>query len=134
MKKILTCLLATVLVLAGTFLLAPKAQAATTGTTGDCTWTLDGTALTISGTGAMEDYYDGPGGPNTPWGTKITSVTICDGVTSIGDYAFYECTGLTSITISDSVTSIGGSAFSDCTGLTSITTVSYTHLTLPTKA
>ena len=42
-------------------------------------------------------------------------------VTSIGDYAFFDCTGLTSITIPNSVTSIGDCAFEDCTGLTSIT-------------
>ncbi len=48
-------------------------------------------------------------------------LVIPNGVTSIGIYAFYYCTGLTSITIPDSVTSIGSSAFSGCTGLTSIT-------------
>ena len=48
-------------------------------------------------------------------------LVIPDGVTSIGSYAFYNCSGLTSITIPDSVTSIGSSAFSDCSGLTSIT-------------
>ncbi len=42
-------------------------------------------------------------------------------VTSIGNYAFWHCTGLTSITIPDSVTSIGLQAFYYCGGLTSIT-------------
>ena len=46
---------------------------------------------------------------------------IPDYVQSIGNYAFYNCTGLTSITIPEGVTSIGNSAFSNCTGLTSIT-------------
>ena len=41
-------------------------------------------------------------------------------VTSIGDYAFYRCSGLTSIELPASLTSIGGEAFSGCTGLTSL--------------
>ena len=53
--------------------------------------------------------------------TGLTSVTIGNSVTSIGDYAFSHCTGLTSVTIPDSVTSIGKYAFYDCTGLTSVT-------------
>ena len=43
-----------------------------------------------------------------------------DDITSIGSYAFYDCTGLASITIPDSVKSIGDYAFCTCTGLTSI--------------
>ena len=42
-------------------------------------------------------------------------------VTCIGNYAFWNCTGLTSVTIPGSVTSIGDGAFSFCSGLTSIT-------------
>lgn len=48
-------------------------------------------------------------------------VVIPDSVTSIGEYAFYDCSRLTSIVIPNSVTSIGRYAFSSCTGLTSIT-------------
>ena len=46
---------------------------------------------------------------------------IPDGVKSVGNYAFYGCSGLTSVTIPDSVTSIGSSAFSGCSCLTSVT-------------
>ena len=86
------------------------------------TWTLtaDGT-LTISGTGAMTDYtYDS----RSPWyscRTYIKRVVMQQGVTSIGDHAFWDCSGLTSVTIPDGVTSIGDSAFSGCTALTSVT-------------
>ena len=51
----------------------------------------------------------------------LTSVTIPNSVTSIGEYAFLGCSGLTSVTIPNSVTSIGGAAFYDCSGLTSVT-------------
>ena len=50
----------------------------------------------------------------------LTSIDIPNTVTSIGEYAFSDCRGLTSIDIPDSVTSIGRWAFSDCSGLTSI--------------
>ena len=51
----------------------------------------------------------------------LTSISIGNSVTSIGDDAFYGCSGLTSVTIPNSVTSIGDEAFSGCSGLTSIT-------------
>ncbi len=68
---------------------------------------------------------------NTPYGyayytgsvvipQKVTYAGSDYSVTSIGDMAFYQCTGLTSITIPNSVTSIGSSAFSKCYSLNSI--------------
>jgi hypothetical protein len=53
--------------------------------------------------------------------TNLTRVTIPDSVTSIGDGAFGGCTSLTSVTIPTSVTSIGDSTFYSCTSLTSVT-------------
>ncbi|MBO5834814.1 MAG: leucine-rich repeat domain-containing protein [Bacteroidales bacterium] len=49
----------------------------------------------------------------------LTSVIIGNSVTSIGQYAFYNCSGLTSFIIGNSVTSIGQYAFYNCSGLTS---------------
>ena len=106
------------------FAIAPKAAAATIVDSGNCgnnvTYTLDSDGLlTISGTGKMKDYTFNI---SSPWEkTKVNSVVILDGVASIGNYAFYNCSGLISITIPNSVTSIGEYAFSYCTGLTSIT-------------
>jgi hypothetical protein len=53
--------------------------------------------------------------------TGLTEVTIPNSVTTIEPAAFYYCTGLTEVPIPNSVTSIGDSAFSGCTGLTSVT-------------
>ena len=52
---------------------------------------------------------------------SLTSVTIPNSVTSIGESAFSECRRLTSVTIPNSVTSIGDKAFFDCYSLTSVT-------------
>lgn len=52
--------------------------------------------------------------------TWLKSITIPNSVISIGDSAFYKCKGLTRITIPDSVISIGVSAFEECTGITSL--------------
>ena len=102
-----------------------KADAATkSGKCGDnLTWSLDTDTgvLTISGTG---DMYNWSLDSNAPWysnRSSVKTVVIGDSVTSIGNYAFYYCTGLTSVTIGNSVTSIGDFAFGNCTGLTSIT-------------
>ena len=85
--------------------------------------------LTISGNGEMENYFlfnddDYSGFTNAPWSeysNLIKKIVIKDGVTSIGKYAFYNCSNLTSITIPDSITSIGNDAFEGCSSLTSIT-------------
>ena len=86
------------------------------------TWMLDSEGtLTISGTGDMNrNEYDASN--PAPWADQeVKKAVIANGITSIGNYAFYGCTHLESVTIPDSVTSIGYGAFENCTSLTSVT-------------
>ena len=94
--------------------------AAATGRCGDSiTWTLDDSGnLTLSGSGEMwNNGYD-----DSPFKDyEIRKATVKYGITSIGDCAFYGCSGLTELTLPNSVTSIGDGAFRGCTGLTELT-------------
>ena len=94
------------------------------GTCGDnLTWIYDPTTttLTISGSDAMTDYVNDIAMPWKDYKNAITSVVLPDGLTRIGNYAFYGCTALTSVNIPESVTGIGSGAFSNCSSLGSIT-------------
>jgi hypothetical protein len=101
--------------------------ASKSGTCGDnLNWVLDdkGT-LTVSGIGDMKNFNTAS---STPWysnKSSIKSVKIENGVTSIGNRAFYSCTNISSINISDSVTSIGKLAFYGCKSLSSISFSEY---------
>ena len=126
MKRALSFIIALALMMSlmptGLFAITANAETSTSGTCGSTlSWSLDGDGLlTISGTGEMTDY---PAHIDTPWEsqcTSIKSIKIGDGVTTIGDRAFFGCTRLTSVTIPNSVTSIGELAFKNCTRLTSI--------------
>ncbi len=90
------------------------------------TWRYDEATKTlyITGSGPMDDYdfATGTGASSAPWvayAGEMQSLVIADGITSIGNYAFYRCTGLTGeLKIPASVTSIGEQAFYGCSGLT----------------
>ena len=92
----------------------------TTAANGSCgtniNWELDTDGvLTISGTGAMNDYVlAGKNNvPTTPWyGKTIKNIIVQDGVTYIGNYAFAQLTDVDSINISNSVTGTGTGIFS----------------------
>ena len=120
-----TKILAAMLSLVFVFMLFPslRVNAETSGTCGDnVTWTLeDNGTLTISGSGDMANYAYGGGAPWFGFRGNITSIEISDGVTSIGDWAFYLCQKATSVTIPDTVTSIGKDAFYICTKLNNVT-------------
>ena len=98
------------------------------GTIGDnlkWTFTDDGT-LTISGTGEME-HADGNSG--YAWGTDnhtldrslIKKVVVEEGVTSLGEYIFWDCSSLTEVKLSNSLTTLRKECFKHCTALKSIT-------------
>lgn len=108
----------------GLFLLLTTlgAAAQNSGTTGPLNWNYDtGTkTLSITGTGNMPDF-----GPlDQPWNafkTQIETVTIGDGVSSVGKFAFTNCAKLATVTLPDGLKTIGKNAFGGCEKLASIT-------------
>ena len=94
-----------------------------TGTTGDCTYTLntEDSTLVISGNGAMADYTAYSLVPYYSYASYVKSIVVESGVTTIGDYAFYGMTASTSISLSEGILTIGNYAFTGNTSRTSIT-------------
>ena len=103
----------------------PAIHTGTCGVSGDnLTWEYNEITaiLTISGTGAMYDYYSSNDVPWKDYKAAIQTVVVENGATSIGDYAFFGSTALQTVTIADGsqLTNINRSAFAECTNLTSI--------------
>ena len=105
---------------------APSGNCGTTGHESDVTWSLNsGGVLTISGSGAMANYGNPEEVPWYPIKDYITSVVIENGVTTIGDLSFYNCSNLALASIPASVTSIGQSAFYNCGSNATVLTVTF---------
>ena len=79
------------------------------------------TSVTLNSNAVTSKNYSYNSNLQNKFGSQVTEYIIGDDVTSIGEYAFYNCSGLTSVTIGNSVTSIGERAFEGCSGLTSVT-------------
>lgn len=97
--------------------------AETDGTCGTgVTWSLSANGtLTISGKGAMKNY---PSAESTPWAEfkdQIRVIVVENGVSAVGNYAFYGLNALISVTIADSVKIIGDYAFKECVNLKMLT-------------
>lgn len=88
------------------------------GTAGSLTWEMTNSGiLTIQGTGAMPNYSSAN---PAPWASlSYNTAVIADGITSIGDNAFYGSTTLNSITVPGTAQTIGISAFQNCINLIS---------------
>ncbi|MEE3400558.1 MAG: leucine-rich repeat domain-containing protein [Methanomethylophilus sp.] len=76
--------------------------------------------LTLSGTGEMKSYSSVIHAPWYSYRNDVQTLSLGSGITSIGNYAFYDFDSIVSVTIPDSVTVIGEFAFSDCASLTSV--------------
>ena len=74
-------------------------------------WMIQNGVLTITGTGAMDNYEFTKAAPWVRHKNAVTAVEIADGITNIGDYTFLECANLKSIMIPVSVTHIGYCTF-----------------------
>ena len=81
----------------------------------------DGTELEVTFRGSKSDSYSNEYQGNVAIPEEVTYMNRTRKVTSIGSWAFEDCSGLTSVTIPNSVTSIGESAFYYCSSLTSVT-------------
>ena len=138
-KRLLSMILALSMMLTILPVNAITALAANDGMSGNCGKTGDNVTyvltqnnddttnptytLTIKGNGEMADFKESDNVERAPWiaqKEKITAVTIENGVTYVGAYAFDHCKKLTQITIRAQLDSIGKGAFCDCEGLTSI--------------
>ncbi len=93
------------------------------GIAGDnITWYLDNNyVLHIQGSGAMYESDNSGAVPWSSYNSKILSVEIEEGITTIQTFAFCRCTKLTEITLPDTVISIGIGAFDSCSSLEKIT-------------
>lgn len=84
-------------------------------------WEVKDGTLTISGTGAVDNYDSAKQRPWNESNSEISKVVVEDGITSVGDFAFYGMTNLAEVVLTDSVTSIGTYAFKNCSSLKEIT-------------
>lgn len=116
-SRLMAFLLAFLLVVSN----APAVSAAEGSCGSGLTWSLNGGTLTISGSGAMDDYEEGHMAPWYDLRSQITQLSLPEGLTHIGNTAFYGCESISSVSIPGSVLTIGEMAFSNCSGMTMLT-------------
>ena len=120
MKQLFSILIALCLVLP---LAVPAAASETgdvlaSGALGDFTWTLTGNTLTISGSGAMEDFTEDA--PWLPYASQIQKVVFTGGVTYVAAFAFADYDTITEVDFGDAMYELGKRSFYSCDGLTAL--------------
>lgn len=128
-KALLLCIISVAITISQAFFVLSDTRTMTqdNGVDGNIQWDITGDTLTLSvqagqsGT-TMSDYNVStrPLWENGAGWSNVTKVVIENGITTIGDHAFYNCSSIESVTIPNSVTSVGNSAF-DSSSITSIT-------------
>lgn len=115
LSRLVACLLVVLLVLPA----APIVRA--DGESGACgdqlSWSLSAGTLTITGSGAMTDFTEKDMAPWYGLRSQIVRLELPEGLSAIGDLAFYGCDKLTAVVIPVSVRRIGDYAFAECKGL-----------------
>lgn len=112
MKKIISTLL--IMIIIACLFSSSVTAADRNGTIGACTWSLDGTRLTINGVGRLDFVRD------VPWGKDITELVIGEGITEIGYHLFDRCTQLRQVTLPSTLKTIEMGAFNGCSSLADI--------------
>jgi len=102
--------------------LCVSAEEVASGTCGkqgnNLTWALDENGvLTIKGTGNMADYTSTTPAPWYEFRSTIYKISIDDGITNIGNYAFSRCEKAQEVLLSDTISTIGRNAFQYCFAL-----------------
>ena len=90
------------------------------GADGNIRWELSAGTLTLSGRGEMRDYTDAHMAPWLDSASAIKRIVVKEGITSIGDLAFYNCDKALFVALPESVTKIGNRAFKNCFSLVGI--------------
>lgn len=139
MKKFISVILSAIMVLSvsaaapsvSAAVISDSSVSAASGTTGDCTWNFDSStgAMTITGKGdgVMGSYTDETRIPWYSLRSKIKTLTLGKGVTTVSQDAFKKCSELTTVKFIGNIAYIGYGAFENCTKL------STANLNLPLK-
>lgn len=115
MKKIISLFFISIIIVFTVIICSLSVSAEQSGRVGTCTWTYDGSTLTVSGSGTVDLYGF------ITFKESVTSLVIEEGITAIAARSFECYSSLTDVSLPNSLTSIGAGAFSGCNSLVEIT-------------